>query len=585
MVECPYCNKSFKKITNTHLKQVHSISYLQYLKEYKKEEYYYKYIADWIMNFYKPNIGRCIEQIYDERIREYKWVTRYTYSCREYKEEELKNTEMYTREYKNIMGKRNWNFNKNDIIGHLKKETTYGIYVYERASYFLLFDIDIFNPRILLYLFYTLIKLGIQQNEILMSWSGSKGYHLTVFFDKAVTKEDLKLFFNIVLLKAGILENNERCNGSPIVEARGVNSQAVKLPLGNNNKETVIKCGDVRVKSSNKFCFLTNELGEEIDILSKLESMKKIEKKRILKIIDMYREEIEVNTKNNIKMHKENDIESKDTINEFEDVINSIDIDKFKINKEGINNSIELLLNKPIEAHNRNKTLLKIAIYNKSKGMAAEENIQFLKEFSSNKIHNFRTSIKENNEEIKNIVKTIYFSPTANKYNIRATLKDIKYTKDEIFEILSVKEEKLRKIYFCIYTHFKMYGNKQTKEFYITYDRLKGLLNINGKEINKRLIELEKLGKLRFIVKGKKDKDSKGKENCPNKYYLVYNVEKDNGLEKYKLFCKNNKLDNIIYVNFKMTCAKVLTNKEIKNNFKNYKDVVKYKYQQLKEIA
>lgn len=578
--KCPYCQKEFKKITANHLKSQHNIEYLQYLKEHKPEEYYYAYVSKWIMEFYRPVLNKFIEQVPSFKEEKYNWITKYTFSSKEEKEETLQDVMVGSLEYKQIMQKRPWYFSKNDIIEHLKLERTLGIFPYDNASHFLVFDIDIFNPKIMLSIFCALKRLGFNENEILMNWSGGKGYHLAIFFNKAILKKELRDFFDIVLIEAGWFEDNLRGNGSPLIEGRGITEQGVKLPLSLNRKETIIKCGDIRVKSSNKYCFLTDEFGKKVDTISKLESMKKVDIQRIKHIIHKYKSKPN-NYFKEVESHKNEMVENK--VKQLEDVVASVNIDAFNKTTEQINISIERILDIPIEPGNRNKTLLKIAVWNKTRGLSAEENEKFLIEFSGKEIHNFRTSIEENNKEIQNIMQTIYFSDKAYKYRISATIKDISYSKEDILEILSVKDEKLRKVYFAIFTHFKMYGDKHTKEFFMTYETLGKLLNLNGKDINKRLVELEKFNKIKFLRKG--EKDSKGDRNLPNKYYFVYDMKESIETEKYKLFCKDNELDNVIYVNFKMTCAKILSQNEIREHFKNYKEVAKYKYQKLNEVA
>lgn len=43
-----------------------------------------------------------------------------------------------------------------------------------------------------------------------------------------------------------------------------------------------------------------------------------------------------------------------------------------------------------------------------------------------------------------------------------------------------------------MFTHFKLYGDKNTNQFFMKYERIRNLLNIDGTVMNKGLLKLEK---------------------------------------------------------------------------------------------
>lgn len=584
MVKCPYCNAELKKITVNHLKK-HNINYNDYLKEYEEDKYYILVVSEFIWNFYKPSTNKYIEQIYFQSVKKYDWITKYAMgkSYLESEIEKVKNGAIQSQRLMKLNRTRPYPFTKSDIVKHLKKETTIGIYNTSEKSSFLTFDIDEDNLDYVESIYNNLICFGIEDDEILISYSGNKGYHITLFFSKPISKIKLRKLFNMILREANLF-GAKRENSSEVIEARGISDQAVKLPLSINRKNEVeytkiSNWEDWEKRQSEgkgNYCYLINEYGCEISTLEKIQDMKKIDSDKILEIIEDFSEEI---------LFKGDIEESK--INEFEELIEETNVQAFAMNEDEINTSIEAKLEKAIEPNERNKTLLQIAIYNKSKGMSAEDNEKFLINFSSDEKHKFKTSMEENIREINSMINTIYFSDKAYKYKISTCIKDLAFTKNEILEILTIKEKPLRKLYFVMFTHFKLYGNKNTNEFYMKYERIRNLLNIDGTAINKGLIALEKQNKILFIRKGEKDKESSKCRNLANIYTLVYKIKEDDTKKEYKLLCtkKENKNNEVTYINFEMMCAKALSKEEIKKYFSNSVKILKYKYQKLQEMS
>lgn len=584
LVKCPYCNEEQKKITANHLKK-HNVAYIDYLREYEKDKYYVQVVTEFIWNFYKPCSNKYIEQVLLTNSRKYGWITKYAMG-KNYLDIEIEKAEKQAIQSNKLIKLNNtrpFPFSKSDIMKHLRMETTVGIYSPSEKSSFLTFDIDEDNLDYVESIYDNLRWFEIEDNQILLSYSGNKGYHITIFFNYPISKQRLRKLFNIILRESN-LSNITRENGADVIEARGISDQGVKLPFSINRKNTVEykkinnweDWENRQEKSKGNYCFLINQYGCEIDTLEKILSMQKIDSKKVLEIINDFEEDIAF----------KHDIDN-NTFEEFKELTQEINVQAFVNNIDEINASIKTKLDKPIEAKQRNKTLLQIAVLNKSEGMTAEENERFLINFSSDKKHKFTTSIDENIKEIKSLIKTIYYSDTANKYKIATGLKDLTFTKDEILEILTVKEKPLRKLYFVMCTHFKLYGDKNTNQFFMKYERIRGLLNIDGKTINKGLQELERLNKIIFVRKGERDEESTECRNLPNIYTLVYKLKASKDDKSYKLLCgkDENKNCKVTYVNFEMMCAKALSKEEIKKYFGNHSQILKYKYQKLQEIS
>jgi hypothetical protein len=583
LITCPYCNAEYKKITANHLVK-HNIKYLDYLKEYDKNKYYLKVLSEFIWEFYRPCTNKYIEQVYSKETHGFIWITKYAMGKDILEKEIIKAQKeaVESSRLNKLSNTRGYPFTKSDIVQHLRKERTLGIYTYNGDTTFLTFDIDEDNMDYVLSICNSLKRCNIDENQILLTYSGNKGYHISIFFNKPILIKKVKEMFDLFLWTIrGI--NKLRENGSKVVEARGVSNQAVKIPFSINRKNTVEyrkinNWNDLQLRmkeGKGNYCYAIDEYGCEIDTLDKITHMQKVDSSMVDRIINDLTD----------------DMAFFDNLCRYEislnDSIKKIEIDSFSINKNVVYEGIEALLDKPIEVKERHTTLLKIAIYNKSYNMTAKENEDFLINFTTDKKmnHKFETKIDVNIKEIKSIIRTIYYSETADKYRIYDGIKKLSFTKDEILEILSIKDKHLRKFYFIMFTQFKMFGNKRDKRFFLTYERIKKSVRINGKAINDKLLQLEKLNKIVFVRKGEKDNGVEKIRNKPNIYMLKYNLNSDETDKGYKLLRGDKEAnDNITFCNFEMMCAKVLSKVEIETHFCMQKTILKYKYQKLVEV-
>ena len=607
MEKCPYCEQTFNKITTNHLKK-HNIDYMQYLKEYKKEKFYEQLLCRFIQEHYNPSRWKFIEQI-QSRDKKYNWITVHTTvkkSLENQSEEQNKQIEEKDADENiNLKSKvRSFVFCDADIKAHLRQQRTIGIYTSrEDSNCFITFDIDEDDSEVVEKIWITLNKFGIDDSQILASYSGNKGYHITVFFNDFIHKATILKFFEIILREAN-LDKFERENGAKVVEVRGATGQGVKIPFSINRKNATEY---IQIKTYQDFekreqvgkgsyCYLINRYCGEIHTIDKIESMQKVDAQLIKNIVNDYYQEIEF----------ESHI-SKELKDDLEKVIEDINLNGIANKKEDIIDSIKKSLDRGIEAGNRHKTILRIAILNKSHGMTLAENRKFLIEFTKKEIHAFRTQMSDNIREIDSLLKTIYHSVNAFKYKIAATPSNVFFSKDDILEILSVESKTLRAMYFIIILHIKLYmiGNQEflkDKNFYIGYKKLREALNVNEKDINKRLNELQQLKKIDFVRKGELySKEELAELNRgrppdmekyksyfkkPNIYHLNYDLKQvESG---YKLLCNpNSNPDNVTFANFKMLCSKTLTKKEIEFYFKNKAkdEVMSYKYQKLQKIV
>ncbi|AYV69394.1 hypothetical protein C2I06_22505 [Niallia circulans] len=123
----------------------------------------------------------------------------------------------------------------NIIRSHITGKRTIGIYYAGNSTIFLVFDIDVEGDaqgqkyRVLA-IVSELEKAGLNRRDIHIMFSGSKGYHVQIFFDKPLPIKRVAFFGRIILGNLGELGNG--------IELRpeNINGRAVKLPLAFHKK-------------------------------------------------------------------------------------------------------------------------------------------------------------------------------------------------------------------------------------------------------------------------------------------------------------------------------------------------------------
>ena len=564
---CKICGSEFKRL-GSHLK-VHETTILSYFKEFEPEKYPEKLINNFIFNYYNPVRSKFLLQT-SFKNSEVSYITVHTinkYSLNkkinEIENDVLMSTEEKSNAIEYFSKLRKLVFCDADTTAHINKEKTVGIYTRYNSTTFLTLDVDEDDQEIVEKIFFSLNKLGIGDNQILASWSGNKGYHVSIFFSDFISHQCAKKLFDIVIYEAGL--NTKRENGSDTVEARGCNAHGVKLPLGINLKNTmpysrthtVYEYEKNQGKIKGNYCYLVNRNCCEINTIEKIESIQKIDIELVNEIVDDY--------------------------GIYEDYIPHLVPDKShdSITPTGID--IESITNTPIVPGTRHNRIFELACYNKSNNFTYYENLQMLTEFSNNPMHHFTTSHKENLDDIKMILNTIYYSKNAELYNYYTPKRTISFTKDDILEILSVKNKRLRKFYFFVILQAKLYADKDNN-FNMPYNCR--FLNWTGNSDARESFEkLQEINKLEILTKGQYLKtDELKKKNIShaccveNLYHLVYSFKTTGS--KFELLTDDTSKP-VSFDNFLMMCAKILKLEEIKLYFKDYDYVKKFKYQSL----
>lgn len=118
---------------------------------------------------------------------------------------------------------------KKTLSGHLSGHYAVSVFSWEKKTKFLSLDIDQDSERTVQSVVYILQWFGIPKEKIYVSDSGSKGYHVEVFFDgNGVWLDGLQRFYRAVLEEIGRDESE--------VEFRPTGTLSIKLPLGKHSE-------------------------------------------------------------------------------------------------------------------------------------------------------------------------------------------------------------------------------------------------------------------------------------------------------------------------------------------------------------
>ena len=109
------------------------------------------------------------------------------------------------------------------LFNHLRGKYAVAIYAGSETSKFISMDVDVDDPTVVRQVIDALEATGIPRTYVQVSFSGRKGYHVDILFDRLVKTVQLRKLYEHVLFLTGLEKQ--------IVEFRPSAKQAVKLPL------------------------------------------------------------------------------------------------------------------------------------------------------------------------------------------------------------------------------------------------------------------------------------------------------------------------------------------------------------------
>lgn len=428
------------------------------------------------------------------------------------------------------------------VKNHLKNKETSGVFSGNIYTKFICFDVDIRNPKLAKQatrkLINTLIDIGIEKNFIHVSFSGSKGFHVEIFFDDLVFVEDMRQFYLIILNMSELL--NIDCGQ---VELRPLPVNGVKLPLGTH------------FKTGNICWFCDVETLEVVQDYNYILGIEKLDTDYFHKLINI------------------NKITIDDDLKNIEE--NYTPLEKYKDNIDPeytVENIQELIQNGLDRTGTRHNSLLRIAKYYRYCGYSHQQAKDMLIEWMGKQDKKlYTTSWDDVIKDIEKICEPKYY----NTYTLTVKNKDINVNKNELEEILKVKGKNEKLLLFSMLIHSKRYANKDGI-FYMSYGQMAELTGLTNKTVRNLIKKLENLEQINVF----RD-DKYYYSNIYNKAIKNtnrYRIKKNKDLYRVKSYINFKVCDKNCTNCFHVCLCKLFSEKELKKKLsrKQFENVIKY---------
>ncbi|MGK0555236.1 TOTE conflict system archaeo-eukaryotic primase domain-containing protein [Macrococcus capreoli] len=398
------------------------------------------------------------------------------------------------------------------IAEHLKCNKTIAFFSKPFSTKVMILDIDTEDSAAedTKYLINILVKyFQVESKYIYVTFSGYKGYHITLFFDNEIGMDFIKSFYEDILLVSGFNKKQ--------VELRPLHTNACKLPLSIHNV------------TDEKCVFVDNITLEPIldeDYIFKIQKIDRAAFKKHIKsikhiIVEEYKDFTDVRKATHSSTLS---VEDKQY---FERNYQTILDTKMLLHKSTRNNVTHLM----------SRYLKDVLNYSES------ECIDLLLEIVLNTKKHAPDLISINNiESLKKV--TINTVKDTYKYNYKfssTTRNNVYINLQEIKDILALKDFKCKVLYLCFLVQSKRYKDSDGN-FFISYKQLQSMSNqkLNEKTISKYIKELVRLKYLKVVKRG-------GYYSINPLFSSTYKILKNNNKANRGILIEKNKFNNDSY--------------------------------------
>lgn len=359
------------------------------------------------------------------------------------------------------------------VIKHIRKKETVAVFGGKRLTKFICFDVDSNDLNYSEVLAKEVIAVltnvfKIESEYINVSVSGSKGYHVELFFEGAIENRKAKLLHTAVLSQLNILSGE--------VEFRPTYTQAVKMPLSINYK-------------TGRVCnFVNIDTFEEIDDPLHITTIKKLSKSQTKSIFE----------DKDLFTFESNKAEI------IEEVIDNVN-DAVYTTEDAEKQVVEIL-NKGhlLRPGTRNNATFKIAVFLKEQGNTKEDVLATINGIMLDTWNNHRLMIIQDNtlpkinEESARIVDTVYL----NNYGLTPKESETIIYESEMEAVISVKKGHLRNLLFSFILQSKKHAKKDGIFFY-AYSTMTAMGNAaNRGSLLTYVSLLEEAGLIEIVSRG-----------------------------------------------------------------------------------
>ncbi|MDR4926514.1 TOTE conflict system archaeo-eukaryotic primase domain-containing protein [Peribacillus simplex] len=402
-------------------------------------------------------------------------------------------------------------FPLNDYViqRHLDGKGTLGVFSSTNHTKFICFDVDVKEKNEAKWTVYRLVdslrEIGIPEDDIYISLSGNKGYHVDLYFNEPI-KNEWAYELYLLTMKKSELKNIDYGE----VEYRpNAMKQGVKLPLGINFK---------------------NERKPRCWYVDYEKGLKPIRNKQyILKV-----KQIDVSIIYNV-LERERDAFEEKEVKEVEEARGFIE-SKYKplkiynqnIGEQETFEAIEKLLHTGLTITGmRHNSLFKLAKYFRHQGLTEEESYKELVAWMSEQdTRCYTTKWEDCIKDIQSCVKYIY----ENEVSLTIEDKDLFVTFEEMRQIIKLKSKNEKLLAYCLLIHSKRYARKNG-HFYMVYRQMSEASGLVEKTTRNLINILEQNGVIEIIERNRHVRDENGKvrkkEKKPNIYKMNIECEKE----------------------------------------------------------
>jgi DNA-binding Lrp family transcriptional regulator len=218
----------------------------------------------------------------------------------------------------------------------------------------------------------------------------------------------------------------------------------------------------------------------------------------------------------------------------------------------------------------RHNSVLKISKYFRYIGLELDECIVELKKWMMKQDKKYySTPLEEALSECERISKIVY----EREYSLVGHVDNLQIYKNEMKEIIKIKEKNTKIIFFAMLLHSKRYALKNGV-FYMTYNQIEEMTGLGRKAATNQIEQLEKIGLLEVVERNITQEHSHLKK--PNKYRINLNVEQ---IENDIVLEVDNTYSTLNYLQlYYETTVKLFTKNELKHlPYNQYKELNKYR--------
>jgi hypothetical protein len=379
------------------------------------------------------------------------------------------------------------------LDNHIAGKATLGTFAAGFLTKFITFDVDYRDNEVARWITYKLAaELDACGVGYAISYSGSKGYHVDVFLDKAIGNDTAARFFDFITKAADVtgIDGGE-------VEFRPAALQGVKLPLG------------VHQKTGNYCGFCTVESG--LSVMGKAESeahLLTIKKTRHEVVLDLIAEEAPayevkdaVEMENAVARHK-----PLETYDQSESYTLKRAADRYETGLTGLGQ--------------RHKSFLLLARFMNHHGVdrgKAHESIAEWLAWQDTRFYSSR--LDECLRDLGECIEYVY----DNDLTLTAEQRDLTVSMAEIDAIIRTCPQKNHKaLAYAMLVHAKRWAGTGGA-FYMTYQQMGEAAGIDWRTAFRQVERLEKLGVIQVVNRNRKQVGTFIKR--PNVYRLTLAVE------------------------------------------------------------